>query len=627
MSIQFREDPPIAVSSAEYFDQCPQGEPGTVVLRYRHREYGLGWLIFEKPVKVCGAQDLDAVQGVMLDVQREVARGRYAAGFSSYESAAAWDSHITCHQPQLPFLAWYGVYESPPRFVRELEPFYGSADLLNEVSELSCAQWRDRFEAVKRYLEEGTIYQLNLSYRTQFQSRVCGYSLFRSRCGVAPPRYASYVCGEGWEVVSLSPELLFSQDGETVSSIPMKGTVAEAEGADKAQLMRSDPKSMAENLMIVDMVRHDLGAFARTGSVRAKSLFDIERHRTVYQMTSTVTAETSLCPVEVHARIIPAASITGAPKVKACEIIKELELSPRNVYCGSVGMFGPGRIARFNVAIRTAFMSSDLQGEYGVGSGIVWDSECESEAAESDLKGTAFRVASAQWALRECMSATGNGYSREAHRQRLAKSMEQLHIPGNPDEMLYAAENVRAKSGQTGRIGLSVRRDGRWFVAREESALPPGLLRARICPFPISSKDLSRLHKSNSRTHYNECLDWEHPEHETLLYNEEGFVTEFTRGNVLIRLGEELVSPDPACGCLRGSYIEAMVLCRQVHYRSIALTDVWGANEVMFVNAVTGLRPVDLERSSTTNWKQKRPSAAAHSESRIRESMTGQEGE
>ena len=253
----------------------------------------------------------------------------------------------------------------------------------------SQAEYSDRFAAIKRHLGLGNAYQINYTVRMHAEKPVEPWDLF-SRMAVGAP-HAAYIDGQRFAIASASPELFFQLDDDRLVCRPMKGTtrrgLTKAEDEALRRELHDSAKNRAENLMITDMVRNDLGRVARFGSVEAPTLFGIEEYPTVWQMTSTVTARTGASVVEIFRALFPCASVTGAPKVSSMAIIAELEDTPREIYTGAIGFIGPGRQSRFNVAIRTALIDK-ITGEalYGVGGGIVWDSDLDEEFRECQYK-------------------------------------------------------------------------------------------------------------------------------------------------------------------------------------------------------------------------------------------------
>lgn len=349
--------------------------------------------LFAKPLRLIEAWSADAVPQAFAALEAAVAEGRWLAGYASYELGYALIPKLTPLLPaerELPLLQ-FGVFERP-------EP--APADATTEAGSLEGLQplWDRRrygaaFRAVRDYIAAGDIYQANLTFplAARYSGSVAGlYARLRAHQPV--PQGALVALGET-ALLSRSPELFFSLSAEgALTARPMKGTAPRgttaAEDAALAAGLAASEKDRAENLMIVDLLRNDLGRVAEIGSVRVPELFAVERYRTLHQMTSLVRAQLHAGTgiAEIFAALFPCGSITGAPKIRAMEILRELEPAPRGAYCGAIGWIAPDRSMAFNVAIRTLTCRADGTALLNVGGGVVYDSTEEGEYAEALLK-------------------------------------------------------------------------------------------------------------------------------------------------------------------------------------------------------------------------------------------------
>lgn len=365
----------------------------------RERPGGRGWLLFEEPRDVFQAADPAGVRPLLERAREAAGRGLWAAGWIAYEAAPAFDPAFRARPPRggLP-LAWMGIYDAPRR-IEDLPPPDSAAPyrLGRWRAELDEERYTGAIARIRELIAAGDTYQVNFTHRHEAAFDGDPARLFLELTGHDHGGMAAYVRAGRHAIVSASPELFFSQDGERVLTRPMKGTAPRAghEARDEARAgrLRASPKERAENVMIVDLLRNDLGRISRPGSVRVSDLFAIERYETVIQMTSTVTALTDRDPVETLGALFPCGSVTGAPKIRTMEIIAALEGRPRGVYTGSVGWIGPGRTACFNVAIRT--VEIDVAGGravYGVGGGVTWDSDPRAEYEEMLAKTGVLRM-------------------------------------------------------------------------------------------------------------------------------------------------------------------------------------------------------------------------------------------
>ena len=365
---------------------------------------GDSWLDFQDPVNVVQTFDLDQVVPKLSQVEQSaLGQDLYAVGFISYEAASAFDPALITQasrpcpldQDPLPLLT-FGLFKSPVQQLRYLpQPDSLSKDLsgLTWDSTVGFLAYDRVIQKIKALIADGETYQVNYTHLLQSTFTGNPLSLFQKLLWAQPVERAIFIHADQFAICSASPELFFSYQNGVVTTRPMKGTRHRGSDAatdlQLANALRHSAKDQAENVMIVDMIRNDLGRIAEFGSIKTESLFDLERYPTVWQMTSTVTAKTSLSITEMMTALFPCASVTGAPKPRTMKIISELEQSPRGVYTGAIGIITPRKSAplkaEFNVAIRTAVVKYG-RAEYGIGSGIVWDSESQDEYLECQMK-------------------------------------------------------------------------------------------------------------------------------------------------------------------------------------------------------------------------------------------------
>jgi para-aminobenzoate synthetase / 4-amino-4-deoxychorismate lyase len=580
-----------------FLDLRTVGEAGFVT-RWWSREHGLGWLLFNSPVELLEARAADEVGPLLDRLSAAVDSGLIATGFLTYEGSLA------LHWPHLAQdgsdpIAWFALHDRPPVFFNELLPAVDEVRIEDAVPEWDIGRYGQAFEEVKAALEAGESYQVNLTFRYRFSVSGDPADLFVDRCGVAPPAYASFLrCGTR-SLLSFSPELFFQREGRRILMRPMKGTLpaGASRGVDDrlAEGLRRDPKTIAENLMIVDMIRSDLGSVCDVGSVGVSDFMAVERHRNLLQVTSTVSGSTSAGLAETLRATLPPASVTGAPKRSTCHLIDRLEDSPRSVYCGVAGILTRD-FQRLSLCIRTAEVDADRRGEFGVGSGVVWDSDCEAEYAECLAKTDFLFTSGRQWALIESLSteAAGRPEGRARHLARLAVSARELGIPLDRDRAARLLEEAAARGGGS-KVRLLLGVDGELEVEVGDSELPPGPLRAAVAPFPVSLADRGLLFKSTARQRYERFLESAPETVEVLLFNEEGEVTEFCRGSAVVLLEGRLITPHPGRGGLPSTAASALVGDGGVEYGRIPLDRILEADAIWFANAVLGVRPVRLE--------------------------------
>ena len=389
------------------------------------------WLSFGEPIRVLKAELTDQVFAALHEAEQAVeAEGLYAAGFVAYEAAPGFDPALKVReQPDLPLL-WLGLFPAPE--VWSDLPVTALAHTLGTWEPaIDRATYRQAIAAIKEQIAAGYTYQINYTFPLGAAFSGEPWPLFTQLALAQRGRYAAYVDTGRHVVCSASPELFFQKADGVLTSRPMKGTAPRGrtfteDEAQRAWLFASE-KNRAENVMIVDMIRNDMGRIAEVGSVRVPALFEVERYPTVLQMTSTVTSRTNASVADVFKALFPCASITGAPKVSAMGIIADLEPAARGVYTGAIGYLAPGGRAQFNVAIRTVVVDRQTgRATYGVGSGVVWDSDADEEYDECLLKARVLGVQRPDFELLETMlwrPETGV-FLLDRHLERLAGSAE-----------------------------------------------------------------------------------------------------------------------------------------------------------------------------------------------------------
>ncbi len=348
-------------------------------------------LVFNDVRQVMSTNRISEVYDVLREVEVDVDRGYYAAGFISYEAAPAFDPAFKVNQPSDLPLIWFGIFTQREHIPHPTSRPRRNAGGASWRELITKSEYRAGFDFIKQNIACGQCYQVNYTFPLECTLLDPPQELFDQLYRAQPVDYAAFLDIEDYEIITLSPELFWSLNGVRIVSKPMKGTRTRGRDQEEderlAYELRNSPKEKAENVMIVDMIRNDLGRIARTGSVRVDRLFELEEYKTVWQMISTISAETEVGLPEIMKALFPPASVTGAPKVKTLEIIATVEPFPRQVYCGTVGWWGPDRRACFNVAIRTLIRrKADGRTRYSVGSGITWDSDGNSEYEECLLK-------------------------------------------------------------------------------------------------------------------------------------------------------------------------------------------------------------------------------------------------
>ncbi|HEY5728986.1 MAG TPA: chorismate-binding protein, partial [Anaerolineales bacterium] len=426
--------------------------------------------------------------------------------------------------------------------------------------------------------------------------------------------HAAYIDMGHYVIASASPELFFQLDGGTITCRPMKGTVKRGritlEDKEKAEWLHNSEKNRAENVMIVDMIRNDLGHIAKIGSVHVPELFTTEKYPTLWQMTSTVRATTSTSITNIFKALFPCASITGAPKVSTMKIITDLETTPRKIYTGSIGYISPNRKALFNVAIRTALIDREEQtAEYGVGGGIVWDSTSTNEYAEALLKARVLTESPPQFSLLETMLYTPEEgfFLREKHITRLLGSAEYFDFsitrrggvtpPLLPKEIMETyLDEVSSQFTSPQRVRLLLDKNGilSHEVKKFYSPASPVSLKVCLAEEPVNSENVFLFHKTTHREMYDSARKGFPDYDEVLLYNEHGELTEFTIGNLVVEMDGKLYTPPVSCGVLAGTFRAYLLETDQVEERVVRVDELKNFAKVFLVNSVRKWQRVEI---------------------------------
>ncbi len=576
-------------------------ERGTVLLDFDG--VAPGSLAFTGPRRVVEARALADVGPALAAVEAECAAGRWAAGFLAYEAAPALDPALRIRAPGAGPLAWFGIYDGP---VPALTPGERGEDaaLGPLAPDVTRTAYLRAVQRIRARIGRGDLYQVNHTLRLRGPFRGDPLALYLRLRAAQGSGLAALVHLGDRAVVSASPELFLERRGELVSARPMKGTARrgrfEEEDLAAAAALVASEKERAENVMIADLLRNDLGRVATLGSVRVARLFEVERYRTVHQLTSTI--EARLRPgvglAALLAATFPCGSVTGAPKAMAMRVIAEEEEAPRGAYCGAIGFVAPGGDAAFNVAIRTVELDlATGEAVAGVGGGITWASDPEREWEEALAKSAFLAEPSAPFELVETLRLERGCYPlRARHLARLGASARHLGFALDPAQVARAlGREVEAAAGSARRIRLLVAASG---AVRTETAPLPAPARAPL-PVALATARVSRddptlFHKTTRRAVYDAARAERPDAFDVLLANEQGELTEFTIGNLVLDLDGAQVTPPREAGLLAGVMRAELLARGELRERPVRVDDLARARALWLVNAVRGRVPVRL---------------------------------
>lgn len=559
----------------------------------------LGPLAFDRPERVLTARALGEVQPLLSEVERAARAGRWAVGYLAYEAAPAFDAALRTRAPGAGPLASFAIFEAPG----EVAPPTGRCALERLVPDMEREEHARGVGRIREELAAGGAYQVNLTFRLRGRFEGDPFALYERLRRAQGRCHGACIVSGGRAVVSASPELFFERSGDVLRARPMKGTRSrgrfDAEDAARATELAGSPKERAENVMIVDLVRNDLGRVALPGSVRVAELFAVERYRTVLQLVSTVEARlrpgTSLAAV--LGALFPCGSVTGAPKVSATGIIAGLERSPRGVYCGAVGLVRPGGDAVFNVPIRTVEIDLDTgDAACGVGGGITWGSEAGAEWEEALSKGAFLDADADEPGLIETLRyEEGRHPLLERHLARLAASADHLGLDVDVEEARRALRRQAEALGPAPRRVRLVAREGRIDVDAEP--LPAAVREPQpvvLARRPVSRQDARLFHKTTRREPYDSRRAEAPAAFDVLLWNEERELTEFTIGNLVAEIDGVQLTPARECGLLAGVMRAELLARGEVREATLRVEDLSRATRLWLVNAVRGRVPVRL---------------------------------
>ncbi|MFC1454276.1 aminodeoxychorismate synthase component I [Verrucomicrobiota bacterium] len=562
------------------------------------------WLCFRNPLEILVAHNPEDVVSVLDHVEKEVESKKiYAVGFMAYETGVAFDPALRFNSGGDFPLVWFGLFSKAEPFtpppVRSRAPWSPKWH-----SSVTKDEYTKAIQLIKSYLAGGETYQVNYSYRLRasFQGDALAYFLQIAGRGNLP--YAAFIESDRYAICSFSPELFFSLDGKTISSKPMKGTMPRGllyeDDLARAEELHSSEKNRAENIMIVDMMRNDFGKIAVPGTVDVPTAFDIEKYDTVWQMTSTVQAQTTASLFQIFQALFPPASCTGAPKVRTTQIITELETSPRRIYTGSIGFLAPGRKMQFNVAIRTILVDKHLnEAEYGVGGGIVWDSSDTDEYDECAVKAKVVCERRVDFDLLETMLWTNSGsyLLLDSHIARLKASAEYFSFKFNENNLKAELASFASKlTPRSQRVRLLLNREGH-VKLKAEPYQPEISKKMSVCPakYHVASDSVYLYHKTTNRRVYDNAKALGPEYDEVILWNEKGEVTEFCTGNIIVKIKDEFLTPPLKCGLLPGTFRAWLLKKGIVKERIIKLEMLRQCEKIYFCNSVRKMMEVRVD--------------------------------
>lgn len=560
-----------------------------------HADNGEDWHRFDNPRQVIVATSPQDVVAALEEIDSLSRQGYTAVGYVSYEAAGAFDTSLRTHMPDQALLK-FGIFSDYSTWTPPANPA-----LLNLTlgPEMGKPDYERAIVSIKDHLEAGDSYQVNFTQRLRGHFESDPLDLFASLIQAQPSPHALFLQHEDEAICSVSPELFFQLNDDEIIMEPMKGTRPRAADPNEDVALReqllSSEKERAENLMIVDMVRNDLGRIAEPGSIEASELFRILKLPTVWQQVSVVKARTSATLAELFRSLFPCASITGAPKKQTMSIIRKLETSPRGIYTGALGIVRPQRRMHFNVGIRSLHLDlKSNSANYGTGGGIVWDSQANAEWQETRDKAQLLENTDQYWQLLETIAySPDNGIAYlEEHLARLDHSARYFDIAYDADALRGLLGEYKSDSMQ--RLRLLLSHTGRLTLESTPLTLSDETVQLALAPKAVHSSNVFLRHKTTHRRIYELASMGKGAADDVILWNERDELTETTIYNLFLDIDGELLTPALSSGLLPGTlraHLLATGMCKEA---VLIKSDLQRADKIMVGNSVRGLRQAEL---------------------------------
>lgn len=562
-------------------------------------------LLFAEPRELIVAHDAASARTALRRIAAAGREGLWAAGYLAYELGFLFEERLEAFLPgetRTPLL-WFGLYDAPQALsaqeVNALLSGTCEGAARNITPMLDFPAYARAFEAARALITAGDIYQVNLTLKAGFALEGEALGLYRTLSQSQKVAYGAFIDAGDHKILSRSPELFVSGTGEVLKARPMKGTLKRgrtlAEDRAGRAALAGDEKNRAENLMIVDLLRNDLSRIAAMGSVKVTDLFTVETYRSLHTMVSGIEARkrADVGLVEVLENLFPCGSITGAPKIRAMEIIRDLEAGPRGLYTGSIGYIAPNGDFAFNVAIRTAIIDAAGKGEIGIGGGIVADSIAEAEYEEALLKLKFLSQPAEAVTLIETLKWTPEEgfWLFERHLDRLGDSAAYFDLAFDRDAIAAKLETAAADWSQAMRVRLTLGEAGSELTAVPLPANPE-VFRFAIAPQKLDSRSLWLAHKTTNRDFYDlprQDAQKSLAVDEVVFLNERDELAEGSITNLFIEKNGRLYTPALSSGLLPGTLRAELIATGRAEEAVLRLADLETADALYLGNSVRGL--------------------------------------
>lgn len=575
--------------------------------------------VYEEPVEVISVCEPGELESGFKRIEAALSCGLHVAGWFSYEAGLLLEDKLKGLLPEVldyP-LIHMGVYkERQVMSAADADHYWcgfenpSGYELSDITLSLSRAEYEKAFNQIQGYLKSGDIYQVNFTQKARLDFKGSSRSFYASLRNAQAVEYAAYIESDEFKVLSLSPELFVKKEGERISVKPMKGTCKRGRTSDEDLIykeeLRASEKEKAENLMIVDLMRNDLSRLAKNASVKVAKLFDVEKYKTFFTMTSTVeaTAADDVSALDVMKSIFPCGSVTGAPKIRAQQIIAELEKAERGIYTGAIGYFTPSGDMCFSVPIRTITIDNEGKGELGIGSGIVADSEAQNEYDECLLKAEFVTKDHPKFDLIESLGwSVGEGFKfMNKHLDRLAASADYFDFSFDKDDAAQQLKDhvgmIDGTADQKYKLRLLLSKSGNITITSEATSnIETG--KVVISDKTVDSRNPLLFHKTTERSFFSR--EFEKYQKQTgctdvLFLNERGELTEGSFTNLFIKKGDILYTPPLKCGLLNGIFRQHLLDDESgpTVEKILFMQDLKSADQIYICNSVRRIIPAQL---------------------------------
>lgn len=564
---------------------------------------------FCDPIKILATTKVSSIKKCLEEIESFIAQGFYAVGYLAYESAMGFNqaNQTQSNPPQdtdLPLLL-FGIYDKysshPPKSI----PHYQAEPLV-----LSCdttiEEYNQKIDFIRSQIELGNTYQTNytIQFKAPFDGNPIDYYYFLQKNNQAD--YCAYLEHDDYHILSISPELFFRIENKTITTKPMKGTVGRGlttQQDNQQRLLLMSEKNLAENMMIVDLLRNDLSQISKPGTVVVPTLFSAEKYPTVWQLTSTIEGQLieDIHLFDIFRALFPCGSITGAPKVSTMQIIAQIENTARGVYCGTIGYIEPfGHKMVFNVPIRTLTINQQYM-HYGVGGGITWDSTSQDEYNEILIKSAILNrtITIPEYIIESLLLENGQFFLLDQHLTRLTDSASYFNFECNIRIIKLALMNLaNTYSKNLYKIRILLRENGQFEINHDSIITPLQIAEIEFAPNCVNNQNLFLYHKTSIRHHFPALT----PAKEYINFNQHDEITEFVNGNIALLVDNQWVTPKITSGLLAGTMRQFYLESKQLVEKTLTKKDVLHAEKIAFINSVR--KWVEIDDKVFNHFKQ-----------------------